>query len=1547
MPDDYSANILTSGVVPVGGTAIGRIDTTGDRDWFAVELVAGGEYQIDLRGRRTGDGTLGDPYLRGIHDAEGNLISGTTNDDGGAGYNSRVTFTASETGTYYIAAGAYSGRGTYELEVTELAAPQEQTTGDAPVFEVQGYAFSLAENADGGTVPVSLGLVQATDPENSTITYSIEGGDPGGVFAIDPGTGALSYRGAGEDYESGTRSYELTVRASDGGVHSDVTVIVNIGDVPEAPAFAEAGYAFSLAENADGGTVPVSLGLVQATDPENSPITYSIEGGDPGGLFAIDPGTGALSYRGAGEDYESGTRSYELTVRASDGGVHSDVTVIVNIGDVPEAPAFAEAGYAFSLAENADGGTNGVSLGTVTATDPDNDPVAYSIEGGNESGSFEIDAASGELFYIGTGEDYESDARAFELTVRASDDTHFADATVTIGVTDVPEQAIVVPVDPENLQSVSEPDGEDLPTNTSTIGRVAVSGTATGDIGRSGDRDGFAVELVAGRTYIIDLRGSETGDGTLNDPYLRGIKGPDGSRIRDVSDDDGGEGYNSQLNFTPTESGTHYIIAGAYSGLGTYEVEVRDVSPQTAQQETVNGPPAFGQASYGFTLAENADGGTVPVALGLVRATDPENEPITYSIEGGDPGGVFAIDPGTGALSYRGAGEDYESETRSYELTVRASDGGLHTDMTVNVNVTDVAEAPAFAETSYTFDLAENAGGDTIPVSLGSVTATDPENSPITYSIESGDSGGLFAIDPGTGALSYRGAGEDYESETKSYELTVRASDGGLHSDVTVNVNVTDVADVEEYVSLQQEASVSEPDGEDLPADVTTTGEVAVGGSAMGEIEFSGDRDWFAVELDAGRTYRIDLEGSRTWSGTLDNPYLYGIHDANGVLLPDTTNGSHGLGLNSRVYFTPSDAGTYYVAAGADGNKQGTYTVSVLDITDGVPDDFAAGVGTTATVVVGESAMGEIEARGDSDWFAVELEAGKAYRFNLNGWETADGTLYIPSLRGIHDAGGVLIAGTADDHRGQSRNSETYFEAAETGTYYVAAGGGYYGRHEGTYTLSVVEVTDDFGVGILTTGVVEVGSSAAGEINYVGDRDWFAVELEAGKSYVIELEGQDTGAGTLPDPFIWFVHNAAGQRLSLSTDDNRGQGLNSRVHFTASAAGVYYVGVGTSIIDEQGGTYELSLTEAQDDFLAGPATQGTVAVGGSVGGAIDFKGDSDWFAVDLEAGKSYQIDLMGSEHGFGTLDSPEIGKMHNADGVPIPGMLGIDFSNGHDARSFFTASKAGTHYVKVGNFNVYGEGTYVLSVTEAEDDFQASPETTGTVPVDGLQAGNIDTFGDRDWFAVDLEADKTYQFDVRGSLGDPRLIGLHDEDGLFIPYTADNNSGAGYDSQAVFTVAEDGTYYVAVGATGLSTGAYEVEVTDITDTFTDDFAVGPGTTGTVPLNGSVTGEIEFASDIDWLVVEFTAGTTYRIELRGLLTGDGTLQVTHLDGLYDASGTYIRGTTDGPRSRRPGDVNWERNSELDFTAQESGTHFIAVDGFSDYMGTYTVSVDEVI
>ena len=80
----------------------------------------------------------------------------------------------------------------------------------------------------------------------------------------------------------------------------------------------------------------------------------------------------------------------------------------VNVTDAAEASGIWAGSqfYAFDLAEGHGRQCGRISLGTVSATDPDGGSVTYSIEGGNAAGLFEIDGASGELFY---------------LTVRASD----------------------------------------------------------------------------------------------------------------------------------------------------------------------------------------------------------------------------------------------------------------------------------------------------------------------------------------------------------------------------------------------------------------------------------------------------------------------------------------------------------------------------------------------------------------------------------------------------------------------------------------------------------------------------------------------------------------------------------------------------------------------------------------------------------------------------------------------------------------------------------------------------------------------------------------------------------------------------------------------------------------------------------------------------------------------------------------------------------------------------------------------------------------------
>ena len=241
---------------------------------------------------------------------------------------------------------------------------------------------------------------------------------------------------------------------------------------------------------------------------------------------------------------------------------------------------------------------------------------------------------------------------------------------------------------------------------------------------------------------------------------------------------------------------------------------------------------------------------------------------------------------------------------------------------------------------------------------------------------------------------------------------------------------------------------------DDYAANTQTTGTVPVGGSATGEIESGGDRDWFAVTLTAGKTYRFDLEGSQTGAGSLSDPYLRGIYDSNGDPIKATTNDDGGTGYNSRVTFTPDAAGVYYVSAGAYGSGTGTYKLSVTaeSVSEPAGGDLPADTSTTGRVEVGGSVTGEIETGSDHDWFAVTLEAGRIYWFDLEGVDTGAGTLKDPLVKGIYEANGNLIDDTdilphmvsyqtGDSDSGVGFNAQVRFVPDADGIHYVSATG--------------------------------------------------------------------------------------------------------------------------------------------------------------------------------------------------------------------------------------------------------------------------------------------------------------------------------------------------------------------------------------------------------------------------------------------------------------------------------------------------------------------------
>ena len=1107
-----------------------------------MTLEAGRTYRIDLEGSTTRAGTLFDPYLYGIYDAAGNPIDGTTDNDDGMGFNSRVFFTAPAPAAYYVSAGGNGqSQGTYRLWVREVSDDFTAGTDTTGTVEIGGSTRGEIE------VPY--------DRDWFAVTL-----EAGRYYRFDVG---------GSRAGAGTLDNPYLHGVYDANGHSAFN---------NAVIYRELG----------------SYQQIYFTAPETA--TYYVAAAP----WRADIGTYTLSARDVTDDYAAGT---DTTGRvAVDGSATGEIAVP---GDRDWFAVTLKAGKTYRI------DLKGASTGAGTLDDPrlmgvhDARGVLTSFHGSH-----------GQMLFTPLG-----DATYYVVAGGASDYTSvggfgqrsYSLGTYTLSVTDV-------------TKSVAD----DFAAGTGTTGTVEVGGSATGEIGSSGDRDWFAVDLVAGKTYRIDMEGTATGAGSLNDPYLPGVYDADGNLIGVTTDNDNGAGRNSRVYFTAAADVTYYVSAAAFAySSGTYTLSVTDVTDSITDDLAV---------ATGTGDAVEVGGS----ATGEIE-TSGDRDRFAVTLEAGK---IYRIDL-EGSATAAGTLDDpylfgvYQSWTNSIVSGTRLNDGG------VGLNSRVYFTAPAH---------------------------------------------GLYYVTAGA-------AGDGVGGYTLS---------------------VTDVTD-----------SFTD----DFAAGTGTSGEVEVGGSATGEIGYGGDRDWFAMTLEAGRTYRIDMEGTATGAGSLDDPYLEGIHGANGVHLGGQFERTP-ISAFSRLRFTAPANATYYVSAGAYEAVTGTYTLSVTDVTDGVPDDFSAGTGTTGTVAVGGSATGKIDAWRDLDRFAVSLEAGKTYQIDLEGWDTRAGTLRQPALQGIHDAHGTLIAGTADyRHSGEGRNSRVIFNADADATYYVVASGqiSHEMNHEGTYTLSVADVSDSISDDVLawpgTTGTVSANGSVTGRVDYAGDRDWFAVTLEAGHTYQIDLEGSDTSAGTVWTMYLYGVHDADGNLIANTADIQSGEGNNSRLFFTASHDAIYYVGAGS--LENELGTYTLSVADVSgtasrvDDFLAWTGTTGTVAVGGSANGKIDYPRDRDWFEVSLEGGRTYRIDLKGwdprigtisvtveGDHqesepeatltGAGILPDPYLRGVHDADGNLIPGTTDNNDGEGLNSRLEFTAPAPGTYYVAAGAAESF-EGTYALSVEEVTD----------------------------------------------------------------------------------------------------------------------------------------------------------------------------------------------------------------------------------------------------
>ena len=255
---------------------------------------------------------------------------------------------------------------------------------ESPKFSGNLGVHSVPEDTAPG---VDIGApVTATDPENDTLTYSLDSAGAQ-VFAIDASTGQLQTKAA-LDYETArTHSVEVHVSdrknaqgTTDTAVDDDISVTITVTNVNEPPAFTEAAPSRSVPENSGIGT---DVGHpVMATDPDGDTLTYSLDGTDAAS-FSINTSSGQLETK-TELDFESGKRSYTVTVSVSDGKnadgnadttADATVTVTIAVTDENEAPEVTIR----STVRYAENDTDPVD--TYIATDPERGTITWTLPG--------------------------------------------------------------------------------------------------------------------------------------------------------------------------------------------------------------------------------------------------------------------------------------------------------------------------------------------------------------------------------------------------------------------------------------------------------------------------------------------------------------------------------------------------------------------------------------------------------------------------------------------------------------------------------------------------------------------------------------------------------------------------------------------------------------------------------------------------------------------------------------------------------------------------------------------------------------------------------------------------------------------------------------------------------------------------------------------------------------------------------------------------------------------------------------------------------------
>lgn len=558
-----------------------------------------------------------------------------------------------------------------------------------------------------------------------------------------------------------------------------------------------------------------------------------------------------------------------------------------------------------------------------------------------------------------------------------------------------------------------------------------------------------------------------------------------------------------------------------------------------------------------------------------------------------------------------------------------------------------------------------------------------------------------------------------------------------------------------------------------------------------------------AIEPNTTINSRIESEDDADWFAVdvvLGNSYGFAINGTDTMRLYDAQGDLiASQGVHDTITYEALASSNVFVEVTNRGRVDYQLHVTTFD------DDHGSRPTTATALEVGTELAGNVDFIHEPDWFEFQATQDVSYFIQTEGaWIDLS----------VWDAERQLIQGDS------SLQPTVVVTAAETGTMRIQV----LGNELAAYQLRVDKLsdidTDGDTIETATPITVDGPTTTTARLDYQADVDWFSFVAEASQSYDFGLFGA--------------------LRLTVASADGtiigRVDGNNASFVYETIEATTLLIGVEGYW---RNAPYELTIDPFEDDHGNQAATSTPLRFDRLTSGVIERTDDVDWFSLSAVAGNVYLIETVDDSLAQIRLADGQSDVQVISEETRTPGH--IEWVSEVDQTVYLVAS-----YRQPSSYRLR-----TVDVTSSDD--HGNTINDATLAMFGqTNRGRLDSPGDEDFFAVDVQAGSAIAMSAEGA-ANLELLSADGETRL---------AYGSYGENLVFGPQRTETLFARVsGRANSFVPEYQLHLV----AFDDDHGNSAATATPITVGVPEQVEFEVANDVDWLSFPVTAGEHYIVQ----------------------------------------------------------------------------------